>query len=71
MLKRVPKTLKSLMKKKAHIRVGTAADEIVELNVLPFLHSLAEEARTKAFGEKSATVKAVSKTEGQIPVVAV
>ncbi|KAM9552138.1 centromere protein W-like [Salvelinus alpinus] len=77
MLKRVPKTtLKSLMKKKAHIRVGIAADAMVELNVLLFLHSLAEEARTKAFEEKSATikahhVKAVSKTEGQIPVVAV
>ncbi|KAK6297498.1 hypothetical protein J4Q44_G00320810 [Coregonus suidteri] len=45
MLKRVPKkTLKSLMKKKAHIRVGTAADAKVELNVLLFLHMLAEEA---------------------------
>eukprot|EP00063_Salmo_salar_P086071 XP_014060906.1 PREDICTED: centromere protein W-like isoform X1 [Salmo salar] len=59
MLKRVPKsTLKSLMKKKAHIRVGTAADAMAELNVLLFLHSLAEEARTKAFEEKSATIKA-------------
>uniref|UniRef100_A0A6Q2ZNT2 Centromere protein W n=1 Tax=Esox lucius TaxID=8010 RepID=A0A6Q2ZNT2_ESOLU len=59
MLKRVPMSkLKSLIKKKAHIRIGTAADAMVELNVLLFLHSLAEEARTKAFEEKSATIKA-------------
>ncbi|XP_020351560.1 centromere protein W [Oncorhynchus nerka] len=59
MLKKVPKaTLKSLMRKKANIRIGTAADAMVELNVLLFLHSLAEEARTKAFEEKSATIKA-------------
>ncbi|KAJ8009211.1 hypothetical protein DPEC_G00086540 [Dallia pectoralis] len=59
MLKKAPVSiLKSLMKKKAHIRVGTAAHAMVELNVLLFLHSLTGEARTKAFEEKSATIKA-------------
>lgn len=59
MVKKAPRTqLKSLMKKKAHIRIGTAADAMVELSVLLFLHGLAEEARTKAFEGKSATIKA-------------
>ncbi|KAJ8347975.1 hypothetical protein SKAU_G00265640 [Synaphobranchus kaupii] len=51
------KNLKSLMKKKAHFRIGTNADLMVQLNVLMFLHRLAEESRTKAFEEKSAIIK--------------
>ncbi|XP_062324469.1 centromere protein W [Osmerus eperlanus] len=59
MVKRAPRSkLKSLMKKKSHIRVGTAADAMVELGVLLFLHSLAEEARARAFEGKTATIKA-------------
>ncbi|KAJ8274715.1 hypothetical protein COCON_G00093400 [Conger conger] len=51
------KDLKSLMKKKPHFRIGTNADLMVQLNVLMFLHRLAEESRAKAFENKSATIK--------------
>ncbi|KAL4657506.1 centromere protein W isoform X2 [Arapaima gigas] len=58
MLKKAPRScLKSLMKKKAHIRIGTNADLMVQLNVLLFLRCLAEESRAKAFEERTATIK--------------
>ncbi|KAJ8390241.1 hypothetical protein AAFF_G00109800 [Aldrovandia affinis] len=58
MLKKAPrKTLKSLMKKKNSFRIRSNADIMVHLNVLLFLHRLAEESRAKAFEEKSATIK--------------
>ncbi|XP_035277845.1 centromere protein W isoform X2 [Anguilla anguilla] len=58
MLTKAPrKNLKSLMKKKAHLKIGTNADLMVQLSVMMFLHRLAEESRTKAFEEKSATIK--------------
>ncbi|KPP79802.1 hypothetical protein Z043_100597 [Scleropages formosus] len=59
MLKKAPKNfLRSVMKKKAHIRIGTNADLMVQLSVLLFLRCLAEETRAKAFEEKMATIKA-------------
>ncbi|XP_036405068.1 centromere protein W [Megalops cyprinoides] len=58
MLKKAPRNkLKSLAKKKPHVRVGTNTDLMVQLNVLLFLHRLAEESRAKAFEERTATIK--------------
>ncbi|XP_010773976.1 centromere protein W [Notothenia coriiceps] len=67
MQKKTPK-LKSIIKAKAktNIIVGTASEAMIELLTLMFLSNLAEEAKAKAFEEKSATIrdhhlKAVSK----------
>ncbi|KAM8826870.1 centromere protein W [Synchiropus picturatus] len=48
-------SLKSKMKSNAKVRPATAA--MLELATLMFLKSLAEEARTKAFEGKSASIR--------------
>ncbi|XP_017264665.1 centromere protein W [Kryptolebias marmoratus] len=67
MLKKIPK-LKSTVARKAkgNVKIGPASEAMIELLTLLFLNNLAEEAKAKAFEEKSATirghhVKAVSK----------
>ncbi|KAJ0026962.1 hypothetical protein NQD34_017962 [Periophthalmus magnuspinnatus] len=67
MLRKAPK-LKNTIKSKAttNINVRPASEAMIELITLIFLNGLAEEAKAKAFEEKSATirghhVKAVSK----------
>uniref|UniRef100_A0A2I4BI30 Centromere protein W n=1 Tax=Austrofundulus limnaeus TaxID=52670 RepID=A0A2I4BI30_AUSLI len=67
MLKK-PSKLKSTIRTKAkgNVKVGPASEAMIELLTLMYLNSLAEEAKAKAFEEKSATirghhVKAVSK----------
>ncbi|XP_048882118.1 centromere protein W [Brienomyrus brachyistius] len=68
MLKKAPRSnLKSLTRKNLDIRIGKNAELLVELSMLLFLRSLAEESRAKAFEEKTATIgachfKAVSKS---------
>ncbi|XP_068432696.1 centromere protein W [Clinocottus analis] len=59
MLKKAPK-LKSIIKTKSknNINVRPTSEAMIELLALLFLNSLAEEAKTKAFEEKSATIKA-------------
>ncbi|XP_066558206.1 centromere protein W [Amia ocellicauda] len=49
--------LKSIMKKKPNLRLGTNTDLMVQLNLLLFLHRLAEESRAKAFEARTATIK--------------
>ncbi|KAF7667776.1 hypothetical protein LDENG_00048550 [Lucifuga dentata] len=59
MLKKAPKlkhTIKTRTKKNVNLR--PASEAMVEMAVLLFLKSLAEEARAKAFEEKSATIRA-------------
>ncbi|CAL1586254.1 unnamed protein product [Knipowitschia caucasica] len=59
MLKKAPK-LKATIKSKAttNVNVRPAAEAMIELITLVFLNGLAEEAKTKAFEEKSATIRA-------------
>ncbi|KAM8725231.1 centromere protein W isoform X2 [Acanthopagrus latus] len=59
MLNKAPK-LKSTVKAKmkSNINVGPASEAMIELLTLLFLNSLAEEAKAKAFEEKSATIRA-------------
>ncbi|XP_037541308.1 centromere protein W [Nematolebias whitei] len=67
MLKKTPK-LKSIIRTKAkgNVKFGPASEALIDLLTVLFLNNLAEEAKAKAFEEKSATirghhVKAVSK----------
>lgn len=67
MLKKAPK-LKHTIKSKAttSINIRPASEAMIELITLVFLNGLAEEAKAKAFEEKTATIrphhlKAVSK----------
>ncbi|XP_006626016.1 centromere protein W [Lepisosteus oculatus] len=58
MLKKISRNnLKSILKKKPNVRFGANADLMVHLNLLLFLHRLAEESRAKAFEDKTATIK--------------
>ncbi|XP_042359956.1 centromere protein W [Plectropomus leopardus] len=59
MMKKAPK-LKYIIKTKTktNINVRPTSEAMIELLTLLFLRSLAEEARAKAFEEKSATVRA-------------
>uniref|UniRef100_A0A3B3YBG8 Centromere protein W n=1 Tax=Poecilia mexicana TaxID=48701 RepID=A0A3B3YBG8_9TELE len=57
MLKKPPK-LKSTIRSKAKGNVDIATLFAIELLTLLFLNSLAEEAKAKAFEEKSATIRA-------------
>uniref|UniRef100_A0A3Q3X448 Centromere protein W n=1 Tax=Mola mola TaxID=94237 RepID=A0A3Q3X448_MOLML len=59
MLNKAPK-LKSTIKRKTkgNINVRPASEAMIELLTLLFLNSLAEEAKAKAFEEKSATIRA-------------
>ncbi|KAK9531707.1 hypothetical protein VZT92_011114 [Zoarces viviparus] len=59
MLKKAPK-LKYIIKTKSkgNIHVGPTSEAMIELLTLLFLSSLAEEAKSKAFEEKSATIRA-------------
>ncbi|XP_041831657.1 centromere protein W [Melanotaenia boesemani] len=68
MMKKAPKLKNTIRAKaKGNVNVGPASEAMIELLTVLFLNSLAEEARAKAFEEKSVTiraqhVKAVSKT---------
>ncbi|XP_054617175.1 centromere protein W isoform X2 [Dunckerocampus dactyliophorus] len=58
MLNKAPKlknTIKSKMKSNTTVRPATEA--MIELLALLFMNNLAEEAKTKAFEEKSATIR--------------
>ncbi|CAL8316619.1 unnamed protein product [Merluccius merluccius] len=58
---KAPKTkLKSVIKSKTktNVNVTPAAQAMVELGLLLFLNTLAVEARSNAFEEKSATIRA-------------
>ncbi|XP_056284631.1 centromere protein W [Pseudoliparis swirei] len=59
MLTKAPK-LKYIIKRKSknNINVRPTSDPMIELLVLLFLNSLAEEAKSKAFEEKSAKISA-------------
>ncbi|XP_038582205.1 centromere protein W [Micropterus salmoides] len=59
MLNKAPK-LKQTVKTKmrSNINVRPASEAMIELLTLLFLSSLAEEAKAKAFEEKSATIRA-------------
>ncbi|XP_068564377.1 centromere protein W [Cebidichthys violaceus] len=59
MLKKAPK-LKYIIKtkSKSNINVRPTSEAMIELLTLVFLNSLAEEAKSKAFEEKSATIRA-------------
>ncbi|KAL3052682.1 hypothetical protein OYC64_005254 [Pagothenia borchgrevinki] len=59
MLKKAPK-LKSIIttKAKTNINVRPTSEAMIELLTLMFLSNLAEEAKAKAFEEKSATIRA-------------
>lgn len=59
MLKKAPK-LKHITKAKAttNIKVSPAAEAMIELITQVFLNGLAEEAKSKAFEEKTATIRA-------------
>ncbi|XP_012724278.2 centromere protein W [Fundulus heteroclitus] len=52
--------LKRIIRGKAmgDVKIPAASEAMIELAVLLFLNSLAEEARVKAFEEKSATIRA-------------
>ncbi|XP_029966298.1 centromere protein W [Salarias fasciatus] len=54
-----PPVLKKTIKAKATTNINTrkASDAMIELLTVLFLKSLAEEAKTKAFEEKSATIR--------------
>uniref|UniRef100_UPI0037E86389 centromere protein W n=1 Tax=Semicossyphus pulcher TaxID=241346 RepID=UPI0037E86389 len=59
MLNKAPKlksTVKSKMKTNMNVR--PASEAMIELLTLLFVNSLAEEAKAKAFEEKSATIRA-------------
>ncbi|KAK5620255.1 hypothetical protein CRENBAI_026552 [Crenichthys baileyi] len=58
MLKKPPK-LKSTIraKMKGNVNIAAASEAMIELMTLLFLNSLAEEAKAKAFEEKSATIR--------------
>ncbi|KAM6992234.1 centromere protein W [Tautogolabrus adspersus] len=59
MLNKAPKlkhTVKAKMK--SNINVRPASEAMIELLTLVFVNSLAEEAKAKAFEEKSATIRA-------------
>uniref|UniRef100_A0A3P9IIB5 Centromere protein W n=1 Tax=Oryzias latipes TaxID=8090 RepID=A0A3P9IIB5_ORYLA len=58
MLNKAPK-LKSTIRAKAkgHVNIGPASEAMIELLTLLFLNSLAEEAKAKAFEERSATIR--------------
>ncbi|KAM9840575.1 centromere protein W [Aulostomus maculatus] len=59
MLTKAPKlknTIKSKMR--TNLNVRPASEAMIELLTLLFLSSLAEEAKTRAFEEKSATIRA-------------
>ncbi|XP_007561060.1 centromere protein W [Poecilia latipinna] len=59
MLKKPPK-LKSTIRSKAkgNVDIAAGSEAMIELLTLLFLNSLAEEAKAKAFEEKSATIRA-------------
>ncbi|XP_059213064.1 centromere protein W [Centropristis striata] len=59
MLKKAPK-LKHIIKArtKSNINVRPTSEAMIELLALVFMSSLAEEAKAKAFEEKSATIRA-------------
>ncbi|XP_063758384.1 centromere protein W [Eleginops maclovinus] len=59
MLKKASK-LKSIIqtKTKTHINMRPTSEAMIELLTLIFLSNLAEEAKAKAFEEKSATIRA-------------
>ncbi|TDH00295.1 hypothetical protein EPR50_G00186980 [Perca flavescens] len=59
MLKKATK-LKSIIKTKtkSNVNVRPTSEAMIELLTLVFLSSLAEEAKAKAFEEKSATIRA-------------
>ncbi|XP_037606013.1 centromere protein W [Sebastes umbrosus] len=59
MLKKAPK-LKYIVKTKtkSNVNVRATAEAMIELLTLVFLNNLAEEAKAKAFEEKSATIRA-------------
>ncbi|XP_054900202.1 centromere protein W [Poeciliopsis prolifica] len=59
MLKKPPK-LKSTIRSKAkrNVNIAAGSEAMLELLTLLFLSSLAEEAKAKAFEEKSATIRA-------------
>uniref|UniRef100_A0A3Q2P8B5 Centromere protein W n=1 Tax=Fundulus heteroclitus TaxID=8078 RepID=A0A3Q2P8B5_FUNHE len=52
------RVVEATLKGRKNRRVGNRATLKIELAVLLFLNSLAEEARVKAFEEKSATIRA-------------
>ncbi|XP_012692925.1 centromere protein W [Clupea harengus] len=52
------KPIKNILKENTNMRMGANTDLMVQLDLLLFLHRLTEEARAKAFEEKSATIKA-------------
>ncbi|XP_038598272.1 centromere protein W [Tachyglossus aculeatus] len=58
-LRRAPRggLRRRLKRAKAQLRLRDSADLLVHLNCLLFLHRLAEEARVKAFGNKSKIIK--------------
>ncbi|XP_077443812.1 centromere protein W [Stigmatopora argus] len=53
---RIKQTVKSKMK--GHVNVRMASEAMLELVTLLFLNNLAQEARTKAFEEKSTIIRA-------------
>ncbi|XP_008311078.1 centromere protein W [Cynoglossus semilaevis] len=59
MIKKAPK-LKYIIKRKAksQINVRPTSEAMIELLTLMFIKSLAEEAKSNAFEEKSATIRA-------------
>ncbi|XP_069014825.1 centromere protein W [Embiotoca jacksoni] len=59
MLNKAPK-LKSTIRAKAKININVSSDSeaMIELLTLLFLNNLVEEAKTKAFEEKCATIRA-------------
>ncbi|TWW68998.1 centromere protein W [Takifugu rubripes] len=59
MLNKPPKLKATFRKKmKTNAKVGPASEAMIELLALVFLNTLAEEAKAKAFEEKSATIRA-------------
>nr|XP_046230011.1 centromere protein W isoform X1 [Scatophagus argus] len=59
MLNKAPKLKFTVKRKmKSNINVRPASEAMIELLTLLFLSSLAEEAKAKAFEEKSATIRA-------------
>ncbi|CAG5928170.1 unnamed protein product [Menidia menidia] len=58
MLNKAPKLKKTIRAKaKGNVNVGPASEAMIELLTLVFLNSLAEEAKVKAFEEKSAVIR--------------
>ncbi|XP_068199429.1 centromere protein W [Antennarius striatus] len=59
MLNKAPKLKNTVKRKmKSNINMRPASEAMIELLTLLFVNSLAEEAKAKAFEEKSATIRA-------------